>query len=78
MLARRQSARVMFIEMGGVGHVAGVLTRLGMSPQVCVYAVSSSHLHRGHCTALQCTAHCAADRCQHKVFQSRKISYHSF
>ena len=29
MLARRQSAREMFIEMGGVGHVAGVLTRLG-------------------------------------------------
>ena len=64
MLARRQSARVMFIEMGGVGHVAGVLTRLGMSPQVCVYAVSSSHLHRGHCTALHCTAlHCTALHC---------------
>ena len=61
MLARRQSAREMFIEMGGVGHVAGVLTRLGMSPSLsvcvcCLIFVSGTALH---------TVQLTADSCQH-------------
>ena len=75
MLARRQSAREMFIEMGGVGHVAGVLTRLGMSPQVCMcvcvcvfVCVVSSLLWTLHTVQLIAV----------RIKYPRVVKYHSF